>query len=195
MRENVVVCVSGGGRSLENLLKQQEKFHYRLVGVVASRLDCKAVDIALAHKIPVLVADFVHADLVKILTKWLKIHDAHWIVLAGFLKKFPFLGKSWNNRVINIHPALLPKYGGRGMYGMRVHQAVVEARENHSGATVHFVNEEYDEGEIIAQTKIEVSPGDFAEDVAKKVFAAECALLPQVIEDLVQGKYDRRKHA
>ncbi|MDR0686180.1 MAG: phosphoribosylglycinamide formyltransferase [Dysgonamonadaceae bacterium] len=108
------------------------------------------------------------------------------IVLAGFLLKIPVgLLQAYPDRIINIHPSLLPKFGGLGMYGMRVHEAVVMSGERESGITIHYVNERYDEGRIIFSAKCDILPGDTAEDVSRKVHALEYAHYPKVIERLV----------
>jgi phosphoribosylglycinamide formyltransferase 1 len=106
------------------------------------------------------------------------------IVLAGFLWLIP-ANLIQNFRIINIHPALLPKYGGKGMYGMKVHEAVVENKDSESGISIHFVNEKYDEGEIIFQAKCAVSPNDLPEDVANNVHQLEYKYFPEVIEKIL----------
>lgn len=117
----------------------------------------------------------------------LKNRDVGLIVLAGFLWLVPDHLID-NFQIINIHPALLPKYGGKGMYGMKVHQAVVDNRDTESGISIHFVNQKYDEGELIFQAKCPVLPSDSPEDVAKKVHELEYQYFPVVIEQLLQGK-------
>jgi phosphoribosylglycinamide formyltransferase-1 len=107
-------------------------------------------------------------------------------VLAGFLWLIPD-NLVENFTIINIHPALLPKYGGKGMYGMHVHKAVVENKETHSGITIHFVNQNYDEGKIIFQAKCEVLPDDTPEQLAAKVHALEYEHYPPVIEKMLNG--------
>lgn len=110
------------------------------------------------------------------------------IVLAGFLWLIPpDILQSWQNRIVNIHPALLPKYGGKGMYGDRVHRAVIEAGENETGITIHYVNEKYDEGEIIFQDKFAVLPGDTPESIAERIHVLEHRHFPRVIEELIKG--------
>ena len=110
------------------------------------------------------------------------------IVLAGFLWKFPeHILKAYPHKVINIHPALLPKYGGKGMYGRHVHEAIVANKEFETGITIHFVNERYDEGAIIFQAKCDVDPSDTAEDVADKVHDLEMKHFPEVVEHIVNG--------
>ncbi len=107
------------------------------------------------------------------------------IVLAGFLKKIPSdLINKFPNRIVNIHPSLLPKFGGKGMYGKHVHEAVIKANEKQSGVTIHFVNEEFDEGEIIAQFKIELTEKDNSESLANKIHMLEMEHFPIVIEKL-----------
>jgi len=102
------------------------------------------------------------------------------ICLAGWLKKLS-VPKAWEGRILNIHPALLPKFGGSGMYGMNVHRAVVAAGEAESGATVHLVDEVYDHGRILAQTRVPVLPGDTPEDLQRRVYGAEMALYPEAL--------------
>jgi phosphoribosylglycinamide formyltransferase-1 len=109
------------------------------------------------------------------------------IVLAGFLWKFPeFILKVFPNKVVNIHPALLPNYGGKGMYGIHVHSAVVANKETETGITIHYVNENYDEGAVIFQAKCNVLPTDSAEDVAEKIHLLEMKHFPKIINELLK---------
>jgi phosphoribosylglycinamide formyltransferase 1 len=118
--------------------------------------------------------------------RFLAKNDINLIVLAGFLLKIPEnLIKTFPDKIINIHPALLPKFGGKGMYGDKVHQSVVEAKETESGITIHYVNENYDEGKIIFQTKCPVLPSDTYKDVAAKIHQLEYEHFPKVIESLI----------
>jgi phosphoribosylglycinamide formyltransferase-1 len=108
------------------------------------------------------------------------------IILAGFLLKFPSnCIEAFPNKIINIHPALLPKYGGKGMYGMNVHRAVVENKEAETGITIHYVNENYDEGNIIFQTSVSLSGDETPDDVANKVHELEQAHFPVIIEEII----------
>ncbi|HBG58798.1 MAG TPA: phosphoribosylglycinamide formyltransferase, partial [Porphyromonadaceae bacterium] len=120
----------------------------------------------------------------------LREYKIDFIVLAGFLLKIsqPILD-AFPGRIINVHPALLPKYGGKGMYGDRVHQAVIDACETESGITIHYVNEHYDEGDIIFQATCEVLPLDTLDALASRVHALEYAHFPRVIEAVVKGLY------
>lgn len=182
----IAVAVSGGGRSLKNLLERQAHAPWQVAYVISSSPDCGAVQIANEHKIPLFVGDFSKSERSKTsaaLASALSEHKISWIVLAGFLKLFPTLA-TWQNRVINIHPALLPKFGGKGMHGHHVHKAVLEAKDSISGATVHFVTEHYDEGAAISQIEVPVMQGDTPDDLAARIFAAECQLLPWTITEL-----------
>jgi phosphoribosylglycinamide formyltransferase-1 len=117
----------------------------------------------------------------------LKNKDIDWIVLAGFLWLIPnYILNAFPQRIINIHPALLPAYGGKGMYGMKVHEAVISAGDRQSGITIHQVNEHYDEGDIIFQATCQVQPGDTAEKLAAKIHELEYEHFPRVIEKILK---------
>lgn len=186
----IAVAVSGGGRSLANFLeREQAGTGYQVAAVIASRRDCGGAEIATRRGLPLFVGDFRAQSQAKTgaeLYPWLAEHKVDWIVLAGFLKLFP-VRPEWEGRIVNIHPALLPSFGGSGMYGDLVHRAVLDARAAESGATVHFVNERYDEGAVIAQITVPVRQGDTAETLAARVFAAECRLYPSVVNRLIAG--------
>lgn len=109
------------------------------------------------------------------------------VCLAGWLKKLG-VPKRWEGRILNIHPALLPAFGGPGMYGMHVHRAVLAAGERESGATVHLVDEQYDHGRILAQARVPVLPGDTPEDLQRRVYAAEMSLYPKALADFLRGR-------
>jgi phosphoribosylglycinamide formyltransferase-1 len=111
------------------------------------------------------------------------------IVLAGFLLKFPeSIVETYSNKIINVHPALLPKYGGKGMYGMNVHKAIVENKEKETGITIHFVNENYDEGNIIFQKKVTLLITDTPEVVAEKIHELEQQYFPSIVEEVLNSK-------
>jgi len=117
---------------------------------------------------------------------YMKEHQPDLIVLAGYLRKVPAaLTASYSKKIINIHPALLPKYGGKGMYGMHVHNAVKAAGETESGITIHYVNEHYDEGGVILQKAVKIAPTDTPEEIAAKVQSLEYAYFPEVIQQLL----------
>lgn len=191
---NICVCLSGSGRSLANLLEHQKNARWVVKLVISSSETCKGVDVAMRAGIQVMTFDFSSKSSreksLNLSTKIQSVFDEHrigMVVLAGFLKKFPELA-GFQGKVINIHPALLPKYGGKGMYGMHVHQAVHKAREEVSGATVHFVNEAYDEGAVISQIQVKILQKYLPEEIANIVFEAECILLPKTIDALLTGE-------
>lgn len=188
---NIAVAVSGGGRSLANLLEQERRGEakYKITCVVTSKHDCNGVQIAEKAGLPIFFHKFPlqpDQDLNVSLDIFLKKHHAFWIVLAGFLRPLPILS-AWSSKIVNIHPALLPKFGGKGMYGHHVHSAVLTAKESVSGATIHFVNEKYDDGAIIAQVIVPVKPKDTVDLLADRVFAGECKLYPVVLNALISG--------
>jgi len=119
----------------------------------------------------------------------LQSREIDWIVLAGFLWLIPdYIIKAFPQRIINIHPALLPSYGGKGMYGMKVHKSVIASGEKESGITIHFVNEAYDEGNVVFQARCSIQHGDSPEMLAAKIHELEYEHFPRVIKELVSGK-------
>jgi len=129
--------------------------------------------------------DALDAEVMRILHS----HNTDIIFLAGYLKKIgEGVLNEYHNRIFNIHPALLPKYGGKGMYGMNVHKAVIEAKETVSGITIHRANQEYDEGEVIAQTTVAISPSDTVETLAEKILVREHTFIVEVLSKIIDGK-------
>ena len=185
--KNIVVFASGSGTNAENIIKYFKESKLGTVVAVFTN-NPKAMVIERASKYGVLTEIFSKADLDEglVLQKIEKLKP-ELIVLAGFLLKFPEnLIQAYPNKVINIHPALLPKYGGKGMYGMNVHKAVVENKEPETGITIHYVNENYDEGAIIFQKKVVVLGTDTPEVVAEKIHDLEQRYFPEVIAGLLK---------
>ncbi len=190
----VAVFVSGRGsnlRAIVNYFKlNRQKVSVNLV--ISNKPDCPAFNFAQENEIQTFVVkskntnkSFSWDEILNILKK----NEIDLIVLAGFLKKIPNkLVKEFRNRIINIHPALLPSFGGEGMYGMNVHRAVFESSAKVSGATVHFVNEKYDEGKIIAQKCVDISDVNSPEEIAERVLKIEHEILPAVIEKFADNK-------
>lgn len=177
----VAVCVSGRGSNLRALNEAlPEGALARVVLVLSNRPDAGALDYARSQGITRAVIATVGDS-----AEWLCLlheHMVELVVLAGFLKKVPgAVVRAMPNRIINIHPALLPKHGGPGMFGLNVHRAVLAAGERESGATVHVVTEQYDEGLILGQTRVPVRPDDTPESLASRVLAAEHRLLPAAV--------------
>ncbi len=130
-----------------------------------------------------------HTNCDVAITETLLQHDVTLVVLAGYMKKIgPHLLETFKNRIINIHPSLLPKFGGKGMYGIKVHEAVMASGEKETGVTIHLVNDEYDRGQILAQHKISVEPNDTPESLAARVLAIEHELYKFTIQKIISGK-------
>ena len=186
----VAVALSGGGRTLANLLTAESRCGYKIVGVISSSSKCAGNMIAQKANLPLFIGNFSPSQSRTTsaqLGMWLDECRADLVALAGFLKIFP-LNHRLGGCVVNIHPALLPKFGGPGMYGMHVHEAVIAGREKESGATVHVVNDRYDDGRKIGQVIVDVEEGETPHSLAAKVFAAECDLYPQVLHKISLGE-------
>ena len=186
MSSKIAILASGSGSNAENIIQYFAKspnFEFPLI--ISNKSDAFVHQRAKNLAIPSFTFsrdEFILGD--NILSV-LKDNMIDYIVLAGFLLKVPeVLIDAFPNKIINIHPALLPKFGGKGMYGSRVHDAVAQAKETESGITIHYVNAHYDEGNIIFQAKCTVLPTDTADDIANKVHALEYEHFPKVIGEL-----------
>ena len=176
---HIAVFVSGEGTTLQALLDCQQACHYQVSLVVANR-ECGALARASRAGVPTLLS----RDWEEI-TRRLREAGVGLIVLAGYLAIIPeAVCEQWAGRMINTHPSLLPKFGGKGMYGRRVHEAVIAAGERETGCTVHYVSSTVDGGDIIAQTRVPVLIDDTPDTLAARVQAAERQLLPQVVDQL-----------
>ena len=187
--KNIAVFASGSGTNAEKLF---EKFQAHPQAQVALLLtnNPKAGVLARAEKFGVPTEVFSKGTLHTTgqIVRLLQNHAVDLIVLAGFMLKVPEnLIRAFPDRIVNIHPALLPAYGGRGMYGSHVHEAVVAAREQETGISIHYVNEHYDEGRMILQVRCPVAPDDTAEEVATKVHRLEHQYYPEVVEKMVHS--------
>ena len=188
----VAVLASGSGTNLQAIIDRlhvRPNAHVQVKAVIGSRPGIGALERAERHSIPA----YTHPpadDRSDWLHETLRSTGADLVVLAGWLKLIPAsVVRSLRGRIINIHPALLPSFGGPGMYGRRVHEAVVRSGARVSGATVHFVDEIYDHGAIIAQWPVPVLAGDDAETLAARVLVIEHRLLPAVVEAYAEGRY------
>lgn len=187
--KRIVLFASGSGSNVENISQYfANNAKVTIAAVLTNKSDAKVLERCNRLKINALYFNktaFYESDCVLDI---LKTMQPDLIILAGFLLKIPEkLVKSFPNKIVNIHPALLPKYGGKGMYGMHVHTAVKANNEEETGITIHFVNENYDEGAIIKQVKVKISPEDSAEDIAEKVHELEYEHFPKVIDELLHG--------
>ena len=181
---NLAIFASGGGTNAENIIKYFASHPIISVKeVLSNKLDAGVHE--RARKLGVPSSTFSRPEF-KEGSFLNRLEEVDYLILAGFLWLIPeYLVKAFPNRIINIHPALLPKFGGKGMYGHHVHQAVIDAQEKQSGITIHLVNEKYDEGRILFQTKCEVENDDTPESLAKKIHVLEYQHFPNVIEDYI----------
>lgn len=187
--KRIAILASGNGSNAENITRYfSENTSVRIVLICSNNPRARVHERAARLGIPSLSfsnADF--ADGVSVL-KSLSEAKIDFIVLAGFMNKIPdVMLQAYPEKIINIHPALLPRHGGKGMYGMHVHEAVIAAGDKVTGITIHYINSRYDEGRIIFQAQCPVLPGDSALEIAARVHALEYVYYPQVIEHVVCG--------
>lgn len=187
MERCIAVFASGSGSNAENIIRYfSGSASVRISLVVSNNPDAYVVERAGLLNIPVAIITKEEFSISEIVLCKLREYQIDFIVLAGFLLRIPdYLIQAYPESIINIHPALLPRFGGKGMYGDHVHKAVVESGEKESGITVHYVNEHYDAGAIIRQERCAVVPGDTYEDVARKVHELEYKFYPRIIEEII----------
>jgi phosphoribosylglycinamide formyltransferase 1 len=185
--KNIAIFASGEGTNAQNIIDYfRDSNAVKASLIVCNKPQANVLNRAKAENIPQLIItreDFYNSNRV---IDSLKNAHTDWIILAGFLWLIPeSLIDAFPNKIINIHPALLPKFGGKGMYGGKVHEAVIASQEKESGITIHYVNKEYDKGAIILQAKCAIEPADTAESLATKIHALEKEYLPKTIEKLL----------
>lgn len=190
-RINIAVFVSGSGSNCENLIKyfrQNERIGVSLV--VSNKPDAYALVRAGRYGVPSVVVSKAELNNADVMLPLLRRYGIGFIVLAGFLPLIPdFLVDAFHRRMINLHPALLPKYGGKGMWGHHVHEAVKAAGEKETGMTVHWVTPVCDGGDIIAQYSVSLSPDDTADDIAEKEHQLEMEHFPRIVEQVVSAGF------
>lgn len=186
-KTNIAIFLSGSGSNARKIIEHFNGHPSVFVALlVSNKPDLGATAIAAENNIPLLSISKSMLYDEQLFLKSLADYDVDFIVLAGFLLLVPpYLVKHFEKKVVNIHPALLPKYGGKGMYGHHVHEAVKAAGETESGITIHFCNAHYDEGDIIFQAKTDLAADDTPQDIARKVLALEHANFAKVIEDIL----------
>ena len=178
----IAVLLSGSGRTLQNLLDRSAdgSLPARIVCTISDRADAYGLDRARRAEVPTMISkdpDRIWSEIER--------HEADLVCLAGYLRLLP-IPEAWSDgRVLNIHPSLLPRHGGRGMYGDRVHRAVIEAGDRESGCTVHVCDDRYDTGPVVLQHTVPVHAGDTAESLAARVFEAECEAYPEAIRQVI----------
>ena len=183
----IAIFASGSGSNAENIVRHFSNHPTTEVGLILTN-NSNAFVLERAKKLDVKSLVFNQHDFSKTdeIVRFLTKNDVNWVILAGFLLKIPQnLINAFPNRIINIHPALLPKFGGKGMYGNHVHKAVIDAKEKESGITIHYVNENYDEGKIIFQARCTVKENDTYNDLAQKIHLLEQEHFPKVIEQVI----------
>jgi len=188
--QRLAIFASGSGTNAENIIRYfKKKPHLSVSCICTNRSDAYVVQRAGRHGIDVFAfsrGEFYHSG--KVLD-YLEQKKIDWIILAGFLWLVPEnLIQKYPNRILNIHPALLPKYGGKGMYGSFVHKAVLENREEQSGITIHLIDKEYDKGRIVFQATCPVFPGESPDQLAERVHQLEYEYYPKIIEKTVLGE-------
>jgi phosphoribosylglycinamide formyltransferase-1 len=185
--KRIVIFASGSGSNAENLIRFFENTpDISVVQVLTNNPKAKVLDRCKKLKVSAFSFNRIAFTATEDVLNILKASKPDLIVLAGFLWKIPEnILKAFPNKIINIHPALLPKYGGKGMYGIHVHRAVVENKETKTGISIHYVNENYDEGALIFQAECEVFPTDSPEEVAAKIHELEMEHFPKVVEQLM----------
>lgn len=191
----LAVFISGRGTGLQSIIDAAKagELTAEIVLVVSSNPDASGLERARMQGIDTFIycpRAGERAEAIRRLLTELEDRNTEWIALAGFIKLIPTaLLAAYPGHVVNIHPALLPKYGGKGMYGANVHRAVLEAGDTESGATVHLVDEIYDHGKVLEQAQVPVKPGDTIESLAARVLEQEHRLYPKVLQKLITGKY------
>lgn len=192
----IAVFISGGGSNLQSLINASKagKLSGEIVLVISNNDNAYGLERARKAGIDTFVykvrnyssKDEAHGDLLEMLDSY----NVEYIALAGYLKLLPVpLIQKYCNKITNIHPALLPKYGGKGMYGHHVHEAVLASRETESGATVHLVDEIYDHGRILLQKKVPVKSDDTPDTLAARVLKVEHEIYPEALDKLIKGKF------
>lgn len=184
--KRIAIFASGSGTNAENLIDYFRRHgSARVALILCDNPQAGVLERAARLEVPAEVISRAELRAGKAL-EILKKNDIDFIILAGFLGLIPAeLVRKYEKRIVNIHPALLPAYGGKGMYGMNVHRAVIQAGEKTSGITIHYVDEHYDRGQIIFQARVEIQPGDTPEDLAARIHSLEYKHYPQVVADLL----------
>lgn len=186
-KNNMAIFASGSGSNCENVIRYFESSDRVAVTlVVSNKPDAYVLERARKLGVPTAVVSKAELNDANVMLPLLRSHGVDFVVLAGFLPLVPdFLIEAFPRRMVNLHPALLPKYGGKGMWGHHVHEAVKAAGETETGMTVHYVSSVCDGGEIIAQYRVPLAPTDTADDIAEKEHELEMKYFPKVIEKLM----------
>jgi len=187
---NIAILASGNGSNAQKIIEYfNNNSIIKIVLVLSNKKDAYVLERAKLLNIPCFTFTFEEFNNSTVVQTKLKEFNVGFIILAGFMLKLPaVLIKAFPERIVNIHPALLPKFGGKGMYGEHVHQAVIASKEKESGMTIHYVNEKYDEGKIIFQASCKVEKTDTPETLAEKIHILEHRYYPKIIESIILHK-------
>jgi phosphoribosylglycinamide formyltransferase-1 len=189
----IAVLISGGGTTLRNLIEKiaARELPVEIRLVISSNPEAAGLQYAMQARIPTRVVEKTKAlsaeQFSEAIFQPCREAGVRYVVMGGFLKHV-LIPPDFENRVVNIHPALLPEFGGKGMYGLKVHQAVLDTGARVSGCTIHFVDNQYDHGPIILQRRVEVREGDTPETLQARVFAAECEAYPEALRLIAAGR-------
>ena len=188
VKEKACVFISGSGTNLRSIIKNSREYNFpiNIKLVISNQKHADGINFAKKFSIPHIVLNYNRTKFEKIATKLILEKKINLLCLAGFMKVLSkkFI-RNFKGNIINIHPSLLPKYGGKGMYGQFVHKKVIENKEIRSGITIHFVNEKYDEGKIIFQKEIEIKKPKTSESLANQIHKLEMEYFPLIIEKLI----------
>lgn len=187
----IAIFASGSGTNAENIIRyfnhNSSIAHVKIV--LTNNAEAGVINRCKKLAVPIFVLKNKDFEYPETILNLLQKNEIDWILLAGFLRKIsPFLIDAYPNKIVNIHPSLLPLYGGKGMYGEHVHEAVIAAKEKQSGISIHYVNALYDEGAIIFQAKCEIESNDNAKSLANKIHQLEQQHFPRVLEQLLESK-------
>jgi phosphoribosylglycinamide formyltransferase-1 len=189
MKQKIAVFASGTGSNAKAIIEYAKSSNYEVALIVSNKENAGVLNFSEEYGIDALVIDRENFYKKTFILDFLLEKEIKLIALAGFLWLIPdYLINAYKDKILNIHPSLLPNYGGKGMYGSNVHEAVFEAKESESGITIHLVNEVYDKGEILLQKKVDVSTEKSPKEIAKKVLVLEHLHYPQVIEKYIKEK-------
>ncbi|MBL0309482.1 MAG: phosphoribosylglycinamide formyltransferase [Bacteroidetes bacterium] len=189
--KNIAIFASGAGSNAEAIIQHFSNHKdIRVALIVTNNASAGVLKVAAKHKIISSIVSIKGLQNEKLMRGMFTAQQIEFVVLAGFLKMIPdYLLEVFRGRMVNIHPALLPAYGGKGMYGMKVHDLVIANEEKESGITIHYVNDRYDEGEIILQKTVDIAKSDTPKTLAEKIHKLEHAWYPKTIEKLLSSDY------
>lgn len=186
-KTKIAIFASGTGSNAKAIIDYSFMSNFKVDLIVSNKENAGVLKYSEEYDIDAMLIDRETFYENEVLLDFLKERDIKLIILAGFLWFIPaYLVAGFSNRILNIHPSLLPKHGGKGMYGLKVHQAVFDAQEKESGITIHLVNNEYDKGEILLQKTIDISTENSPEKIAAKVLQLEHEYFPEIIEEFIE---------